>query len=118
MAIVGHSEMITFDVAPLGKHNIILGLPWLQHHSPIIQWASRKITFLSDYCKEHCLATSASAFLCQKPVMPTTIPKPDPCEADPEAELMLIEGAGISALEIPDHLTALKDAIPKAYWDF
>ena len=51
MAIAGHTEMITFDVALLGKHNIVLGLPWLQHHNPMIQWSSGKITFTSDYCE-------------------------------------------------------------------
>ena len=114
MTIAGHSEVITFDIAPLGKHNIVLGLLWLQHHSPTIKWASGKITFTSDYCEEHCLAMSASTFLCQRPIAP---PKTNP-EADPEAELLVIEGAGISALETPSHLTALKDTIPEAYWDF
>jgi hypothetical protein len=36
MTIGGHSETLTFDVAPLGKHNIVLGLPWLQQHNPIV----------------------------------------------------------------------------------
>ena len=30
----------------------------------------------------------------------------------------MIEGAGISVLEILSHLTELKDTIPEAYWDF
>ena len=30
MVLGSHSETLTFDVAPLGKHNIVLGLPWLQ----------------------------------------------------------------------------------------
>jgi len=29
MSIKGHSEEITFNVVPLGRHAIILGLPWL-----------------------------------------------------------------------------------------
>jgi hypothetical protein len=32
MTIRGHSETLTFDVAPLGKHNVVLRLPWLQQH--------------------------------------------------------------------------------------
>jgi hypothetical protein len=52
MTIGGHSEMLTFDVAPLGKHNIVLGLPWLQQHDPIIHWSSGKLTFTSDYCEQ------------------------------------------------------------------
>ena len=30
MVLGSHLETLTFDVAPLGKHNIILGLLWLQ----------------------------------------------------------------------------------------
>jgi len=112
MTIAGHSETITFDVAPLGKHNIVLGLPWLQHHDPIVHWSSGKITFTSDYCEQHCLAVPASTFLRQKPIAPV-VPSDDLA-----AELMTIEGAGISVLEVPSHLMSLKDTIPEAYWDF
>ena len=48
-------------------------------------------------------------------VSPTKLDSP---EADYEAELLAIEGAGILALEIPSHLTMLKDTIPEVYWDF
>jgi hypothetical protein len=58
--------MLTFDIVPLGKHNIILGLPWLQQHNPIIHWSSRKLTFTSDYCEQQRLAVPASTFLWQK----------------------------------------------------
>jgi hypothetical protein len=34
MEVRHHSKTLTFDVAPLGGHNIILGLPWLQQHNP------------------------------------------------------------------------------------
>jgi hypothetical protein len=65
MTIGGHSEMLTFDVAPLGKHNIVLGLLWLQQHNPIVQWSSGKLTFASDYCERHCLEIPTSTFLNQ-----------------------------------------------------
>jgi hypothetical protein len=65
MTIGGHSEMLTFDIALLGKHNIILGLPWLQQHDPIVHWSSGKLTFASDYCEQQCLAVLASTFLNQ-----------------------------------------------------
>ena len=96
MSIAGHSEMITFDVAPLGKHNIVLGLPWLQHHDPIMQWSSGKITFTSDHCEQHCLAVPASTFLSQRPIVPTVALEPP--DVDPEAELLAIEGAGFRHL--------------------
>jgi hypothetical protein len=65
MTIGGHSKTLTFDVAPLGKHNIVLGLPWLQQHDPIIQWSSRKLTFALDYCERYCLEIPMSTFLNQ-----------------------------------------------------
>jgi len=65
MAVGNHSETLTFDVAPLGGHNIVLGLPWLQQHDPQVHWSSGKVTFASDYCEKHCLASPASTFFSQ-----------------------------------------------------
>jgi hypothetical protein len=65
MTVGGHSKTLTFDIAPLGKHNIVLGLPWLQQHDPIVQWSSGKLMFASDYCERHCLEIPASTFLNQ-----------------------------------------------------
>ena len=69
MMVGNHAETLTFDVAPLGKHNIVLGLPWLQQHNPTIHWTSGKVTFASNYCEEHCLAQPASTFLNQCPIV-------------------------------------------------
>ena len=69
MAIGNHSETLTFDVAPLGGHNIVLGLPWLQQHDPQIHWLSGKVTFTLDYCEKHCLALPASTFFSQHPLI-------------------------------------------------
>jgi hypothetical protein len=65
MTIRGHSETLTFDIAPLGKQNIVLRLLWLQQHDPIIQWSSGKLTFALDYCERHCLEIPMSTFLNQ-----------------------------------------------------
>jgi hypothetical protein len=111
MTIGGHSEMLTFDVAPLGKHNIVLGLPWLQQHDPIVQWSSGKLTFASDYCERHCLEIPASTFLNQRPIVPVT-----PLD-DLDMELLSIEGAGLSAIDILEHLMELTETIPEVYWD-
>ena len=53
-----HSEIITFDVVPIGKHAIILGMPWFEVHEPNMEWARRKVSFGSEYCQENCLKTS------------------------------------------------------------
>lgn len=49
-----HSEKIIFDIAPLGRHQVILGIPWLKKHNPAIKWSTHSIKFDSDYCKAHC----------------------------------------------------------------
>jgi hypothetical protein len=50
-----HTEEITLDVVPLGKHAIILGMLWLTVHDPQVSWGNRRVTFSSEYCKENCL---------------------------------------------------------------
>ena len=70
MMVRNHAKTLTFDVTLLGKHNIVLGLLWLQWHNPTIHWMSGKVTFTSDYCKEHCLAQPTSTFLNQHPIVP------------------------------------------------
>src|SRR5258707_13212311 len=52
-----HLEIITFDVVPLGKHAIIIGMPWLQAHNPHMDWVTRKVSFQSEYCKENCIGS-------------------------------------------------------------
>jgi hypothetical protein len=111
MTIRGHSKMLMFDIALLGKHNIVLGLPWLQQHDPIVHWSSRKLTFASNYCEQQCLAVPASTFLNQWPIMPVM-----PLD-DLDMELLLIEGAGLSTIDIPEHLMELTEMIPEVYWD-
>jgi len=49
-----HSETITFDVVPLGKHAIILGMPWLKVHNPNLDWTMCKVTFNGEYCQQNC----------------------------------------------------------------
>jgi len=50
-----HREEVTFDVVPIGKHAIIIGMPWLKIHNLHLDWATRKVAFSSDYCKENCI---------------------------------------------------------------
>ena len=36
MAVMGHLESINFNVTPLGQYDVVLGIPWLRNHNPII----------------------------------------------------------------------------------
>ena len=38
ISIDSHHETLSFDVAKLKHYPIILGLGWLQHHNPYIDW--------------------------------------------------------------------------------
>ena len=50
-----HLEYITFDVVPLGKHAIIIGMPWLQVHNLRMDWEKHKVSFKSEFCMENCI---------------------------------------------------------------
>ena len=54
MSIGEHEEAISLDKTKLGQYPIILGMPWLKKHDPIIKWSSHTITFDSNHCLRHC----------------------------------------------------------------
>ena len=56
-----HREVIDFNIIPLGIHELVLGLPWLQKHDPEIKWRERKIKFNSLQCKRIAFARSLSS---------------------------------------------------------
>ena len=113
MMVGNHAETLTFDVAPLRKHNIVLGLPWLQWHNLTIHWRSGKVTFASDYCKEHCLAQPASTFLNQHPIVSWVTIENKVLElmVEPLSE----QEIDLFAVEIPEHLELVTEHIPKLY---
>ena len=53
-----HQETLTLDVVPLGRHMIILGMPWLEVHNPSMDWKTHKITFNSEYCHHRCIGVT------------------------------------------------------------
>ena len=57
-----HTKTITFNVTPIGKHNIILGLPWCTKHEIQIDWKNHEIVRWSPNCKNQCFGTIASIF--------------------------------------------------------
>ena len=50
----GHEEIITLNVAPVGKHNIILGLLWCQFHEVQFDWVNQDIKQWSAECENRC----------------------------------------------------------------
>lgn len=59
MKIRDHEETITLDVGNFPKHTVILGMPWLQKHNPIIDWKHLLVTFLPSFCRESCGITKS-----------------------------------------------------------
>jgi hypothetical protein len=45
-----HTETIVLNIISTPHHPIILGLPWLEAHNPIIDWRSRTLTFSAQRC--------------------------------------------------------------------
>uniref|UniRef100_A0A183CNF3 RNA-directed DNA polymerase n=1 Tax=Globodera pallida TaxID=36090 RepID=A0A183CNF3_GLOPA len=56
-----HVEEITCDVAPLGRHTVVLGIPWLKKHNPKINWSQGTLEFDSEYCVAECLCEDCNA---------------------------------------------------------
>ncbi len=45
-----HTEKIVPNIISTPHHPVILGLPWLEAHNPIIDWRSRTFTFSTQRC--------------------------------------------------------------------
>lgn len=52
---VPHHVHVTLLVTISAKHPMILGLPWLEKHNPIISWSGKQVTDWSQYCHNQCL---------------------------------------------------------------
>ena len=50
MMVGNHREELSMLVTSLGHYPIVLGIPWLRHHSPTTEW-SRNAAFLSSHFK-------------------------------------------------------------------
>ena len=47
----GHVSDVQFDIATTGKHEAILGMPWIREHNPEIDWISNEIRFGRCNCE-------------------------------------------------------------------
>jgi hypothetical protein len=53
-----HTESIVLNATRLGHYPIILGIPWLKLHDPLIVWSKHQLSFVSEYCAQNCLKNS------------------------------------------------------------
>lgn len=89
VSLDGRRYLFFFFAYTSSLQPIVLGLPWLQRHNPIIEWISGEATFSSDFCKTHCLP----------PVLAASV------QADPDPP-------DISS--VPQHYHDLKEVFSKA----
>ncbi len=50
LCIDKHMEKIVLNIISTPHHPIILGLPWLEAHNPIIDWRFKTFTFNAQWC--------------------------------------------------------------------
>ncbi|QRV92159.1 Transposon Ty3-G Gag-Pol polyprotein [Ceratobasidium sp. AG-Ba] len=58
LKIFDHEEEVDTYVVNVGNHNLILGMAWLKHHNPAINWNKKLLVFSSQYCSKNCLHAS------------------------------------------------------------
>ena len=67
VVIENHSETLVFSVTNIGDDNLILGINWLRHHNPSVDWSLSTISFNSSFCKQSCLPAETKAPLIAQP---------------------------------------------------
>lgn len=45
VAIHKHHEELTFDIVGMATHDVVLGMPWLKKHNPMINWKKQVLEF-------------------------------------------------------------------------
>ena len=69
--INGYQEHLTAFVTKLGHYPLVLGIQWLRHHNPCIDWEKNTIDFVSPRCTITCAPRPTTA-------MTMDIPPPRP----------------------------------------
>ena len=101
----GHREELAAFVTSLGQYPLVLGIPWLAHHDPLIRWSMGQVRFDSARCLGRCL------------LKPLTIqgspPTPLPPLGPPRGHIPATAPAPATAT-VPATATALAPAIAPA----
>ena len=79
----------------------------------MIHWTSGKVTFASDYCKEHCLVQPASTFLNQRPIVSWVTIENKVLELT--VKPLLEQEINLFTIEILEHLESIAKHIPESY---
>lgn len=74
----GHDKKITLNTTPIGKHDVILGLPWCTYHGIQFNWHNHDIQQWSPECEGQCFSTVTPLLvktLCPDAIPPTRATK-------------------------------------------
>ena len=58
--INNHEELISYYIISSAHHGVILGLPWLCLHNPMINWKKQSLLFSDPTCSTHLISHSPS----------------------------------------------------------
>jgi hypothetical protein len=55
--IDSYSESLDLTVANLDGYDVILGMPWLESHNPVLDWRGKTVSFVDQHKHRHVLRT-------------------------------------------------------------
>ena len=50
LALQSHHEEIVLDITDMASHDVVLGMPWLKKHNPVINWRKGVLKFEQCDC--------------------------------------------------------------------
>lgn len=107
-----HQEEISFYVLTKSSSPLILGLPWLRSHAPVIDWSSGEVLQWGKRCHTTCMSLLRTVAASEVgPIelasqAPPGLPAPyqdyaDASDSESELQHSLFTAASISLLEVP-----------------
>lgn len=75
ISLGAHAESIQLEATSLGHYDVVLGLPWLRRHNPVIDWGAGTLTFSRCACS---FTTSAPLGVGVKSPFHSHFPSPFP----------------------------------------
>lgn len=76
LSIRMHCERMPLLVIRLGHYPIVLAIPWLRRHNPLVKFSANTLIFNSSFCTKQCLSSQAPQFSARvsgrTPANPTT----------------------------------------------
>jgi hypothetical protein len=69
----GHKERISLFLIDSPAFPVVLGIPWLAHHNPVISWRQGALRGWSEECSGRCIEVSVGAITVESPDQVSTV---------------------------------------------